>query len=296
MQRLVALVVGPMLILSAFAADRSTVAFADATSIDSGGTISVGVSTDSSSGGSPGAAAATVSAPSTASNSSAPSSATICTSTVLTLNNQLGPPPGVTTPGSWYSITCSGPTSSTTQNLWISAGTPAPPAPTVDPRTVALQAENELHLPSPVVSFNPANAAVVNLPTWLWVNPAIWHPYSITATVGGVAATATASPVSVTWSMGDGDSVGCGGPGSVYQPELPSSAQTTNCSYVYPMSSAGQASPNGSSDQSAFTVTATVAWQVSWTVQGATGGGVLPGLDTTARASLPVMQVESVNS
>jgi hypothetical protein len=293
-----------------FAAADSGIAFAGVGAVaESGGNISVGASSDTSFGGSPGAVTtspvvATAPAPSSPSSpSSAPNpNAPICRSTVLTLNNMLGPPPGVTGPGSWYSILCSGPSGSTTQNLWISAATPgtpappAPPAPPVDPRTLALQAESQLQLPSPTVSFDPANAAVVNLPTWLWVSPAIWHPYSVAAVAGAVTATATATPVSVTWTMGDGGSVGCDGPGTVYQPQLPSSAQTTYCSYAYPVSSAGQPSSTGGPGHPAFAVTATVAWQVSWTAQGAAGGGTLPELTTAGGASLPVMQVESVNS
>ena len=272
------------------------------------GTISVGASSETSFGGSPEADSASPPVVATAPAPSSPSvppspTTTICTSTMLTLNNMLGPPPGVTGPGSWYSISCSGPAGTITQDpTWISSATPttpttpAPATPPVDPRTLALQAESQLQLPDPTVSFNPANAAVVNLPTWLWVDPAIWHSYSVTATAGAVTATATATPVSVAWTMGDGGSVGCGGPGSVYQPELPSSAQTTYCSYAYPVASVGQPSSTGGPGQPAFTVTATVTWQVSWTAQGAAGGGALPGLTTAGRASLPVMQVESVNS
>ena len=218
---------------------------------------------------------------------------------MLVLNDQLGPPPGVTTPGSWYSITCTDSAgNSNSQTVWISSGTSpsAPAAPAVDPRSVALQAENSLALPSPSIGFNPPADAVVNLPTWLWIDPAIWHAYSVSATVGTVSATATAQPVSVTWSMGDGGSVNCPGTGTVYQPAVPASAQTTACSYSYPRSSAGQPSVSGDPNQGAFVVSATVDWEVSWTAQGAAGGGNLPGLTTTSQAPLRVVQVESVNS
>ncbi len=277
-------------------------AYADATASTGGGTVSVGVSTGGTTGGAGGSNGSPVSTGPTAPTGSGgfpTPAAPICTSTILTLNNQLGPPPGVTTPGNWYSITCTDASGiSTSQTLWVSSGAPAPApaAPAVDPRSVALQAERSLSLPPPSLNFSPSTAAVVNLPTWLWIDPSIWHTYAVSATVGAVTATATATPVSVTWDMGDGGSDTCTGPGVAYQVAVPSSAQGTDCSYTYRTTSVGQPSPDGDPDHGAFTVTADVAWQVSWTAQGATGGGELPGLTTTARVPLRVIQVESVNS
>ncbi len=271
----------------------ATVARADATSTDSGGTISVGASTSASSPG-------TSSVPAGVASLAASPAGFVptCTTDVLTLNNALGPPPGVTGPGSWYSILCT--TSAggtTTTNLWISSGATPPAAPpAVDPYAVALQAENSLNLPSPTISFNPPTNAVVNLPTWLWIDAALWHPYAVSATVGAVTATATATPTSVTWNLGDGDALNCDGPGTAYQTDLPSSAQETACSYTYPTTSQGQPASDGNPDDGAFRVTATVAWQVAWTAQGAPGGGNLPSLTTTSAASLRVEQVQSVNS
>jgi len=166
----------------------------------------------------------------------------------------------------------------------------------VSPQQVAQQAENSLQLPAPTLYFDPPGAAVVNLPTWLWIDPSIWHSYSVSASVGSVTATATAVPISVRWSMGDGNDVTCAGPGAVYHLSLPASQQSTSCSYTYRLTSLGQPSPDGDPDQGAFPVTATVSWSVSWSAQGASGGGSLPGLTTTSGTSLRVEQVESVNS
>lgn len=274
-------------------------AHAGATATSGGGTISVGVSSGGSSPGSGGGKGSTNLSGSNGSGGGSGGSAPVCTDTVLTLNNDLGPPPGVTTPGSWYSITCTDASgNSTTETLWISSGsTPTTPsAPAIDPRTVALQAENSLQLPSPVPNSNPAGSAVVNLPTWLWIDPSLWHSYSVSATTGAVTATATAVPTSVTWHMGDGGSVTCNGPGTPYQAALPSSTQSTSCAYTYAVTSDGQPSPSGDPDGGAFGVTATVHWSVTWTAQGAAGGGSLPGLTTSTGVPLRVIQVESVNS
>ena len=74
---------------------------------------------------------------------------------------------------------------------------------------------------------------MVNLPTWLWVDASSWHAYSVTASIGSVSATAVALPMSIRWSMGDGDSVTCFGPGTPFVEEVPAAAQSTACWYDY---------------------------------------------------------------
>jgi hypothetical protein len=183
----------------------------------------------------------------------------------------------------------------TTRTEWIpdQAGATAP---VVDPHQVALQAENSLHLPVPLLHFNPSGPSVVNLPTWLWIDPSVWHRYSVTASVGTVSATAVATPESVTWEMGDGGVVVCVGPGHPFEVGLPAGGQRTACSFTYGTSSIGQLSPDANPDDAAYTVRATITWAVSWTAQGAPGQGILPSLTTSAESSLRVVQVESVNS
>ena len=265
-----------------------------------GGVVTVGASNSGSSGGSSGSSGSSTSGSgSGGSSGSSGGDAPICTTTPLTLNDAVGPPPGATTPGGWYSIICeysSGAT--TTVNIWISSASPTPTAttPAVNPITVAEQAEDSLRLPDPTLYSNPAGTAVVNLPTWLWINGSIWHSYSVSATVGSVTATATADPESVIWTTGDGSSITCNGPGTAYQPALTSPEQSTTCSHTYTESSAGEPSVDGDPDQGAFPVSATVDWSVSWTSEGAPGGGSLPKITTSSHSSIRVMQVESVNS
>ena len=294
MRFVVVLVAAVTMIVPTLIGLDSGVAVGDAaTETSSGGTITVGASTGAKAGGTSTSTGTSEGGAGGGSSSFVP----VCTTTALTLNDQVGPPAGVTTPGGWFSITCT--TSSggnTTENLWISDGTAAPAAPTVNPITVAEQAANSLKLPSPVISTNPQGSAVVNLPTWLWIDPSIWHPYSVSATVGSVTATATATPEAVSWTTGDGGLLTCSGPGAVYQPGLSASLQSTDCSHTYTESSAGQPSADGDPDQGAFPVRAVLTWQVNWTAQGAAGGGVLPAVSTTSQTSLRVVQVESVNS
>jgi hypothetical protein len=221
----------------------------------------------------------------------------VCTYQSLVLNDEGGIAPGGPTPGGWYSVTCTDPTTgvSLTQTEWITSQPPTATAPPVDPYSVALQAERSIELPEPVAHSSPAATAVVNLPTWLWVDAASWHPYSVSASVGSVSATAVATPVAVTWSMGDGDTVTCDGPGTPFDSARPASAQSTDCSHAYQMSS-GQPSSDGGPEDGSFVVSPTVTWAVSWSATGAAGGGTLPSLLTTASIRLVVDQVESVDS
>ena len=168
----------------------------------------------------------------------------LCVYTELLLNDGAGFAPGGPTPGSWYSVICTDQLTgaSTTQTEWI-PDKETGSIPAVNPYAVALQAENSLRLPLPTSYFDPPEVSVVNLPTWLWIDARLWHSYSVTATVGTVSATAVATPVSVTWSTGDGGIKVCGGPGRPFDPDQPPSQQSTGCSHTYTTSSAGSRPP-----------------------------------------------------
>ena len=256
-----------------------------------GGTVNVGAGSGGAQGGAPGSPGGG------GGGSGQGTNPWTCIYTDLVLNNEGGVAPGGPTPGAWYSVTCNDRLTGaqTTQTEWVpDQSTPSSPA--VDPRSVALQAERSLALPAPASHFNPTAMSVVNLPTWLWIDAGIWHPYSVTASVGSVSATAVANPIVVTWSMGDGGQTTCPGPGAPYNLSQPSSGQSTQCEYSYLRSSAGQLSPDGNPDDGAFAVSATVSWAVSWSAQGAAGGGELPMLFTSSRSTVRVEQVQSINS
>jgi hypothetical protein len=182
----------------------------------------------------------------------------------------------------------------TTETVWITHGGSAP-TPGVDPYALAVRAERTMVLPQPVISTDPAATTVVNLATWLWVQPSLWHTRSETVSADGVTATAVATPVAVEWSTGDGGSIRCPGPGAVYEPSLPPAAQSTTCSHRYLRSSIGEPSPDGRPDDAAFPLTATVEWSVSWSSVGAPGGGSLPPLTTSSTTSIRVEQIESID-
>lgn len=288
-------VVGVVVAVTALGAAASpTPAGADTSGAGAGGgTVSVGVGSGGGSGGSAGSGGMAGGVP-VGGGGGSPWS---CTYTYLALNNQGGFPPGGPQPGAWYSVTCvdSATAVQVTQTVWVTGAAPAG-TPAVDPRSLALQAENSISLPDPTLRLDPSGTSVVGLATWLWIDGAIWHDESVTATAGPVSATAVARPVAVRWTTGDGSVVVCRGPGTPYSLGLPAALQATDCAHEYVRTSAGQPALDGNSDNGAFVVTATVEWSVTWTSVGVAGGGALPTLYTSGAALLRVAQVESVNT
>lgn len=204
-------------------------------------------------------------------------------------------------PGMWVFPVCAGPVLG---SPWLTAGqpiwvtnpqAPAAPAPApaplpIDPVLLAQQAASELPLPTGGIEMAPPVSAeqLVNVPTWLWLDPGTWQPLSATATAGPVSVEATAIPTEVLWDMGDGHQITCPGPGTPYNAQDPNA--TTDCSYTWTQSSADQ--PNG-----AYEVTATISWSVTWSATGAPGGGNLgPVAGPAAHASVRVAESQGLNT
>ena len=190
--------------------------------------------------------------------------------------------------GAWYLVSCTSSTFSGTAGgiVWVPAGSAAPlPAPEV----LAQQAVNQLSLPGPrvVTSPPPDRMQLVNVPTWLWLDQGAWASVSATASVPGESVTATASPMSVTWVLGDGSTVECAGPGTSYVAGGDPAAASPDCGHTYSRSSAGE--PGG-----VFVVSATVSWGVSWT--GGGQSGTLPALTTTSSVQLRVGESQAINT
>lgn len=154
-----------------------------------------------------------------------------------------------------------------------------PGAPAVTPVELAQRAYKMLVLPTPSLVLSPTGRQLVNLPTWLAVTG--WTAQSATATVPGLSATATARPTTVSWSLGDGATLSCDGPGTVFTSGDDPSAASPTCGHTYRRSSTGQPG-------AVYTVTATVHWSVSWTSGG--GSGTLPDLTTAAGDSVVVAE------
>lgn len=177
---------------------------------------------------------------------------------------------------SWYEGLCS-----TTGVIHTPVQLPA----TVSPEAVARLARDQLGLPQPSIATSPETDQLVNLPTWLRVAGG-WETRSATASVPGVSVTATARPVSVSWSTGDGHTISCNGPGTRYQSRFDARSSSPDCGHTYRRSSAAE-------PHHTFVVTATVRWTVDWTGAGASGS--FADLTTTATTRVRVAEAQALN-
>jgi hypothetical protein len=159
-----------------------------------------------------------------------------------------------------------------------------------DPAILAQEAVSKLGLSGPNVKLSPpaGSQQVVGLPTWMWttVSDATWTPHSATAAVAGESVTATATATSIDWSMGDGNSVTCDGPGTPYSSSYGAHASSPTCGYTY-------SSPSSTAAGGTFPVTGTTTWRITW------AGGGQNGTLTLRRSTtvnVVVQEAEAVNS
>jgi hypothetical protein len=151
-------------------------------------------------------------------------------------------------------------------------------------------AVSKLGLSGPNIKLSPpaGSQQVVGLPTWMWttVSDATWTPHSATAAVAGESVTATATATSIDWSMGDGDTVTCDGPGTPYSPRFGAHASSPTCGYTY-------SSPSSTAAGGTFPVTGTTTWRITW-VGGGQNGTLTLRRSTTV--NVVVQEAEAVNS
>ena len=192
--------------------------------------------------------------------------------------------PAAPRPGGLFLFTCVTPTGALTVARLVVFDPGDPFAGVAADERALDEARRRLDLPVPRPALNPPEDQLVGVPTWLWLDDT-WQPASATAAVGAVASTVTATPVRVTWSMGDGASVTCG-PGVVYDPGRDPAGQSSDCTHVYAQDSAGL-------PDRAYVVTVSVDYDVGWAAT--TGvGGRLETLTTQVELPVVVRQVQAV--
>jgi len=217
---------------------------------------------------------------------------------------------GVGVKGTWYAQSCGGHYVGVS---FVPTGSPPPAALAVSPAALAAQGRSQLVAAAPLVQMSPASTSdapgaplsqahwqYVNIPAWVWLQPAQWVPLHATANVPGLSVTATATPVQLVLSYQDGMGatrlVTCNGPGTPYSDQLaarqnsaqPILAASPTCGWVWQHSAAG------SPDQK-LEMTAHVVYDVTWTVTGAPGGGPLPPLNSaTSTYRVVVGEIEAL--
>lgn len=166
----------------------------------------------------------------------------------------------------------------------------AVPRPATSPQTVADEAYKRMVMPSPQIVMTPAVDAtqVVSLPIWLQITPRSWVPQSTTVSAAGVSLTMNAVPVSAVWSMGDGTTVTCRGPGAPYPAVRPKDpmAASPDCGHAY-------TAPSESLPQGSYPVSVTTHWKVTWSTT--TGvSGAEPDLAAVASTRLRVAEIQAL--
>ncbi|MGW7410298.1 ATP/GTP-binding protein [Streptomyces sp. NPDC054833] len=185
--------------------------------------------------------------------------------------------------GAVYQVLC--PDTGRVGVTWIPDGA-APAAPAVDPETLARRAVDAMRLDGPdIASPRAAGRYTVGVPIWLWVRqtPTAYGPATATAGAGAVTVSATARVASIRWEMGDGTTVTCTGPGTLYQ-QSAGMSDSPDCGHRYTRASSDQP------DQR-FPLTATSTWTVTWQV---TGGGADEGGFTETRSTTVGVHVGEV--
>ncbi|TMU98229.1 hypothetical protein [Streptomyces sp. DASNCL29] len=157
----------------------------------------------------------------------------------------------------------------------------------VSVEAVARRAIEKLRLPEPLIRTSPDEdfVQVVGVPTWMWVERNTWGPVTEAAEVPGLKVVATARPSEAVWSMGEGGSVRCAGPGTEYSGKFRPEQSSPDCGYTYRRSSSGESGD-------AFRVSVRVMWDVEW--HGGGQAGRVPGLVIAAEKPVVVNEVQAV--
>ncbi|MEY9813660.1 hypothetical protein RKD21_003917 [Streptomyces albogriseolus] len=183
--------------------------------------------------------------------------------------------------------------------FWVDNGEAPPPQyeQAITPEILAALAYQHMQLPDTEVSLAPEQTTKVNLPTWAWLDKAVFDEVQATAAIDvpgfNLQATTTARPVSLTLEPGTDDAVTYPASGeclinnddSIGEPYARGKAdRTPPCGITYLRSSG-----NGT-----YNLQATITWDISWTGTGGAGGDLPDGTFGNGQA-VTVQEIQSVN-
>jgi hypothetical protein len=133
-------------------------------------------------------------------------------------------------------------------------------------------------IPALSISTNPEDDSLVAIDTWFWVDGVPPQGVSASASVPGIAVVATASPGAVRIDFGDGTSAECTGAGVEY-----TAGASSDCTHEYQV--AGE-----------YTITATVLWTGSYTVNGQGPFPITTAVPRTDSFPLGVNEAQAINT
>ncbi|MFF0204135.1 hypothetical protein [Streptomyces sp. NPDC005017] len=183
--------------------------------------------------------------------------------------------------------------------FWVENGEAPPPQheEAITPEILAALAYQHMQLPDTKVTLAPEGTTKVNLPTWAWLDKAVFDEVQATAALNvpgfNIQATTTAKPVALKLEPGtkDADTYPASGEcainadDSIGEPYAKGKAdETPPCGLRYLRSSG-----NGT-----YKLRATITWEIAWTGTGGAGGD-LPNGTFGAEQDVVVQEIQSVN-
>lgn len=137
------------------------------------------------------------------------------------------------------------------------AGRPAQTVTVVTVEEIIQRAKAKLDLPKPKIGSAPCTddecEGTVGVPTWFWLEDDQWKTQTDTATAGSKSVKIKATPSKTTWSLGDGQSVSCSGPGTPFDSST-GYGPSPDCGIEQGYQSAGT-----------YTLTATITYDIAIT-------------------------------
>ncbi|NDR54686.1 hypothetical protein [Actinomyces sp. 565] len=172
--------------------------------------------------------------------------------------------------------------------IWV-ATDDSPPAPHIDPATLATTVWEGASIPAPTIDYNPKvgsrQATVVGFATWIWTTNNTPRRVQIQATAGSTSVTVTAASTRLDLSAPDSevDCTGFGIPWTQSNDHL-----GTNCMIMFTRSSAHL-------QDSVTPLDASISYTATWT--STTGqAGTLNPLTTTTTTTIPVAEIQTLNT
>ena len=159
------------------------------------------------------------------------------------------------------------------------------PPVTLTPAQAGAIAIARLQLPTvapgigPPPDLNSWKMAAVGYPLWLWADGPT-HVGPVSDSVAGLSVSLEASVTSLTFRMGDGNTVQCPGTGDKWSKAVEPGSKAPRCGHTYTEPSL----PGGK-----YTVSALTDWAVTWTANGQSGVINVPAVQTT---QLPVGELQ----